>query len=70
MGKLKGDIWDRYQAAIYKTEFKPVILLGTEQTPLIICSVEDIVVKSMAFLDHVSDDLSEKNIWLGNHRSD
>jgi hypothetical protein len=66
-GKLSDDIYEGYKAALFKSEFKPILMLRTDRKPIFICSIEDVAQKAMQFLDHVSDHLSEHGVWLGNH---
>ena len=70
VGNLKGNIADQYYEAKYKTDFKPVVLIRTTDTPIVMLDVEEISSKCMSFLDHVSDQLSEQEIWLGNNNSE
>ena len=66
LGKLSKEFLEIYKEARFISEFQPALVIATDRKPAFMCNVEEVAQKAMDFLDHVSDDLSEHGIWLGN----
>ena len=70
MRKVPKDFADSYYEHRYEHEFNPYFTVCTDQKPFVICEIGEVVVKTITFLDLITDQLSDQNIWIGNHSYD